>query len=88
LLAFDEGDLPGGEWELHVLDLESSDKDRLDKIFHTSTGYHHWSEDGQWLLLAEDGQFRLIAPGVNYERQIQHNLGCHVVGWMESPRGS
>ncbi|MGD2049360.1 MAG: hypothetical protein PVH03_07695, partial [Chloroflexota bacterium] len=32
LLAFDEGDLPGGEWELHVLDLESSDKDRLDKI--------------------------------------------------------
>lgn len=87
LLAFDEGDLPGGEWELHVLDLETSEQDRLEKVFHTSTGYHHWSEDGEWFLLAEDGQFRLIAPGVNYERQIQHNLGCHVVGWMENTGG-
>lgn len=88
LLAFDEGDLPGGDWELHVLDLESSERVGLEKIFHTSTGYYHWSEDGEWLLLAEDGQFRLIVPGVNYEQQIQHNLGCHVVGWMESPGGS
>ena len=84
LLAFDEGDLPGGEWELHVINLESSESDQLEKVFKTSSGYYNWSKDGEWLLLAEDGLFRLIAPGVNYERQIQHNLGCNVVGWTEN----
>ena len=87
LLAFDEDDLPSGEWELHVFDLESSVSDLSEKIFQTSTGYYHWSKDGEWLLLAEDGLFRLIAPGQNYERQIQHNMGCHIVGWMENASG-
>ena len=87
LLAFDEDDLPSGEWELHVFDLESSVSDLSEKIFQTSTGYYHWSKDGEWLLLAEDGLFRLIAPGQNYVRQIQHNMGCHVVGWMEKTGG-
>lgn len=45
--------------------------------------FYDWSEDGQWLLVVDDGFLRLIAPGHDYERVVTHDFAaCRYPAWV------
>ncbi|MFZ0547888.1 MAG: hypothetical protein WAM60_20755 [Candidatus Promineifilaceae bacterium] len=42
-----------------------------------------WSQDGRWLLIAEEDAFTLIAPGHNYTQTITHDISsCFEAVWV------
>jgi hypothetical protein len=42
-----------------------------------------WSQDGRWLLIAQERSLRLFAPHAQYETVIRHNLdGCISALWV------
>jgi hypothetical protein len=85
IAAFETGTQNGG-WHLVVIDLDPPPNGQSYWRYATSTAYHDFSADGEWLLVAEDNTLRLIAPHHNYEREVPHKLECHTAGWADSTR--
>jgi hypothetical protein len=85
IAAFETGTQSGG-WHLVVIDLDPPPNGQSYWRYATSTAYHDFSADGEWLLVAEDNTLRLIAPHHNYEREVPHKLECHTAGWADSTR--
>jgi hypothetical protein len=47
---------------------------------------YDWSEDGHWLVLAEDDLLRLLAVGESYEQRVLlPEPGCYAVSWADRP---
>ena len=82
ILTFDS--TASSDWGLTIVDLDRAAGSSLAGIsrYETAAAYYEWSADEQWLMLAEEGMLRLIAPEHGYERQIPHRLGCHTAGWL------
>jgi hypothetical protein len=44
---------------------------------------YDWSQDGRWLLVADQDQLHLITPGHNYNFSIPHNsTNCTGAAWI------
>ncbi|MCA9874440.1 MAG: hypothetical protein KC441_12315 [Anaerolineales bacterium] len=47
--------------------------------------YYDWSGDGRWLVIADDGFLRLLAPDYDYERLIPYDFdACLFAAWSNS----
>lgn len=46
--------------------------------------FYDWSKDGRWLLIVDNGFFRLIAPEYDYERIATHDFAaCRYPAWID-----
>jgi len=46
--------------------------------------YYDWSKDGQWLVIADHGFFRLVVPDYKYKRLIPHDFdSCGFAVWSD-----
>ncbi len=74
---------------LHLFDLEDGELQSYPISSITHESYVQWSDDGQWMLLADKESLHLIAPRVEYERQIFYNEGsCNTAVWVNKSDGS
>jgi hypothetical protein len=74
-------------WTFHLHDLENNQTKTLPDSFPIVPGrfpFLDWSADGQWLVVADDRFFRLIAPAHDYERLVPHDYDrCFYTVWNE-----
>lgn len=77
---------PDDTWQIHLYDFLAN---RTQTITTSSPRYpanapfFDWSGDGQWLVLVDDGFFKLAAPADSYERVILHDFdACYFTAWV------
>lgn len=79
-------DPPNDVWNIYLHDIISGET----QLIHTSSPrypanspFFDWSHDGQWLIVVAEGFFKLVAPGVHYERVILHDFdACYFTAWV------
>jgi len=74
-------------WRFFVHDLNRNQTNIVSDsypVFPARFPSYDWSADGQWLVIADDSFFRLIAPEQDYEQLITHDFDyCIYIKWSD-----
>ncbi|MBP8000026.1 MAG: hypothetical protein KA314_10000 [Chloroflexi bacterium] len=74
-------------WILTVHDLYTGNEQQWTASIANTVAWerrYDWTEDGRWLVLAEDDLLRLLAVGEEYEQRVLlPEPGCYAVGWAD-----
>ncbi len=74
-------------WTILIHDLQSGESVELNDSVPAMPGNYpllDWSEDGQWLLVADRGFLHLIAPQYDYQESIAHSFdACSHIAWAD-----
>lgn len=74
-------------WSYFFLNTEGNYPPRVTESFPILPAqfpFYDWSKDGQWLVIADYGFFRLVAPEYDYERLVHHDFdSCGFTVWSE-----
>ncbi|MCB9421530.1 MAG: hypothetical protein H6667_17125 [Ardenticatenaceae bacterium] len=77
---------PDDTWQIRLHDLPANQTQLISTSsprYPANAPFFDWSGDGQWLVLVDDGFFKLIAPAANYERVILHDFdACYFTAWV------
>ncbi len=77
---------PNDIWNISLYDITANQTQIINvrsPQYQANAPFFDWSRDGQWLVVVDDGFFRLIAPAVNYERLILHEFEeCYFTAWV------
>ena len=78
---------PDDTWQIHLHDIPANQTQTITTSsprYPANSPFFDWSDDGQWLVLVDDGFFKLIAPAVSYERIILHDFdACYFTAWVK-----
>ncbi len=74
-------------WTLTAHDLHTGGEQQWTTAIASTVAWerrYDWSEDGRWLVLAEDDVLRLLAVGESYEQRVLlPEQGCYAVSWVD-----
>jgi hypothetical protein len=72
-------------WKLHLYDTHERETQTISlahPAYPARFPFYDWSADGRWLIAADRGMLRLVAPEYGYERLIPHHFeACYHTGW-------
>jgi hypothetical protein len=78
---------PEDTWQIRLLDIPANQTQTITTSsprYPANSPFFDWSNDGQWLVLVDDGFFKLIAPAAGYERIILHDFdACYFTAWAK-----
>jgi hypothetical protein len=76
----------GEFWKLLVYDTQNRETQTITlthPAYPARFPFYDWSADGRWLITAERGWLRMVAPEYGYERLIPHDFeACFHAGWI------
>ncbi len=77
---------PDDTWQIYLHDISANQTQTITTSsprYPANSPFFDWSSDGQWLVLVDDGFFKLIAPAAGYERIILHDFdACYFTAWV------
>ena len=77
---------PEDAWHIQLYDIIADQTQSVTTSsprYPANSPFFDWSKDGQWLVVVDDGFFKLIAPAANYERLILHDFdACYFTAWV------
>lgn len=77
---------PDNTWQIRLHDIQANQSQLISTSsprYPANSPFFDWSSDGQWLVLVDDGFFKLIAPAAGYERIILHDFdACYFTAWV------
>lgn len=77
-----------GTQTLHLLELENGELQSYPISSFGHESFVQWSEDGRWMLFADEESLHLIAPATGYERHIFYDQGsCNTAVWVNKNDG-
>lgn len=86
LLAAQLSNPPDDTWQIYLHDILANQTQTISSSsprYPANAPFFDWSIDGEWLVLVDDGFFKLIAPAANYERIILHDFEtCYFTAWI------
>lgn len=73
-------------WVIYLYNIEDRETKVITlnyPIYPAPFPFYDWSADGNWLLLVDNGFFRLLAPDYDYERSVTHDFAaCRYPAWV------
>jgi hypothetical protein len=78
---------PDDTWQIRLHDIPANRTQHISTSsprYPANSPFFDWSGDSQWLVLVDDGFFKLIAPAAGYERIVLHDFdACYYTAWVD-----